>query len=129
MAGRVPAVERLTELHATWQCDLIHLMLLLQRGVAHSASTPCHPSPWHYPTPQGDGGTSFTLNKMHLRQNNQMRHLKSAFAAIGEMCAKLNQSDAVKNAASEIYKNVRGTAGTLIYRSRSIPIELDTPAD
>jgi len=55
---------------------------------------------------QGDGGASFALSKMHMRQNNQMRHLKSAFAGIGEMCSKLNQSDAVKNTACEIYKNV-----------------------
>lgn len=56
----------------------------------------------------GDGGASFALSKMHMRQNNQARQLKSAFAGIGEMCAKLNQSDAVKSAACEIYKNVRG---------------------
>jgi hypothetical protein len=55
---------------------------------------------------QGDGGASFALNKMHMRQNNVARQLKGAFAAIGEMCAKLNQSDAVKGAACEIYKNV-----------------------
>ncbi|GBF87963.1 transcription initiation factor IIB [Raphidocelis subcapitata] len=70
---------------------------------------------------QGDGGASFALNKMHMRQNNQMRALRSAFGAIGEMCVKLNQSDAVKSAASEIYKNVhdnkvlRGRKSELIY--------------
>ncbi|KIY92485.1 Transcription initiation factor IIB [Monoraphidium neglectum] len=70
---------------------------------------------------QGDGGASFALNKMHMRQNNQMRQLKSAFAGIGEMCSKLNQTDAVKSAACEIYKNVhdnkvlRGRKSELAY--------------
>jgi hypothetical protein len=59
----------------------------------------------------GDGGNSFALNKMHMRQSNQMRALRSAFGAIGEMCTKLNQSDAVKTGACEIYKNVRPPAG------------------
>ena len=55
----------------------------------------------------GDGGASHALGRMHARQNAQARQLRGAFGAIAEMCSKLNQSDAVKAAACEVYKNVR----------------------
>ena len=56
---------------------------------------------------QGDGGASFALNKMHMRQNGAARQLRGAFGGIAEMCSKLAQNESVKTGACQIYKDVR----------------------
>lgn len=55
---------------------------------------------------QGDGGSSFALNRLHARSNNPDRTLVSAIKQISLMCESLHLPSVVKDRACEVYKQV-----------------------
>lgn len=80
---------------------------------------------------QGDGGVSYTLNKLHNRSSNPDRALLQAFRKVGGLCETLNLPGVVKDSACEIYKNVttakllKGRQTQVRALSTSTPVSAD----
>lgn len=55
---------------------------------------------------QGDGGASYSLNRLQNRQNLTDRVLQNAVRQIGIACERLSVVDGVKHRASEVFKKV-----------------------
>lgn len=58
---------------------------------------------------QGDGGASFSLNRLHTRSNIPDRDLMAAFKKIATMCEQLSLVQTTKDRASELYKEAMAT--------------------
>lgn len=56
----------------------------------------------------GAGGQYNTLMRLHNRQNVSDRAMQTASREVATTCERLRMTDAVRNSALEIYKDVSG---------------------
>lgn len=56
--------------------------------------------------PQGDGGASASLNRLHQRQSGSDRALQQGMKGMREICEKLNIPESIRDVAYRIFKEV-----------------------
>jgi hypothetical protein len=104
MPRHCTALFKAVVLPSGWLCDLCWCCWWGRRVPAADGCSLLHCCP-----PQGGAGGAYTsLIRLHNRQNLSDRAMQTASREISATCERLRVTDAVKNSALEVYKDVGG---------------------